>query len=140
LNDQPNTPEAVVIRLPIGPSDIDGLGHVNQAQYHHFLGAARRQLLRRPWAGREVLPATFVVAHAEIDYLGEIRLADGFVDVRAAFVAVGTKSVTIDNAVLRLNGDVAARGLAVMVAWDRAGRRSRILNDIERNAYAAGIG
>ncbi len=131
---------AMTTRLPLGRSDIDGLGHVNQAQYHHLLGVARALLLRRPLMGQEVIPGTFVVAHAELDYLREIRLADGFVDVRAAFAVVGSKSVTIDNEILRSDGELAARGSAVMVAWDRAGRRSRALSEIERATYAAAVG
>ena len=77
----------------------------------------------------------FVVARSELDYFREIQLADAWVDVRARFARVGTKSVLIANEIVRPDGVVAARGLATMVAWDNAQRRSRPISDRERAAY-----
>jgi acyl-CoA thioesterase FadM len=124
-----------VVRLPVTESDIDGLGHLNQARYHDFLGRARSRLLRQPFPDGDALLGTFVMAHTELDYLTEVRFADGFVDVRAEVTAVGTRSIHINNEVVRLDGAVAARGAAVMVAWDSAGRHSRLISNAERAVY-----
>jgi acyl-CoA thioester hydrolase len=122
-------------RLELREQDIDSLGHLNQARYHDLLGAARRRLLRQGFPGATNGDGTFVIARTELDYHREVRLDDRWVDARARISRVGTKSVTIDNELVRPDGIVAARGQAVMVAWDREARRSRPLSDGERAAY-----
>lgn len=129
------TPVAVTTRVELQDGDIDGLGHLNQARYHDLLGAARLRLLTLAFPDRRGGEATFVVARTELDYLREVRLGDGHVDVHARIAAVGTRSVTIANEIVRPDGVVAARGLTTMVAWDRAARRSRPVSAAERLAY-----
>jgi acyl-CoA thioesterase FadM len=120
-----------LIRFTLSEQDIDGLGHLNQSRYHHVLGLARMQVLT------ESVPVggAFVVARTELEYLREVRLADGFVDARAEIIRVGNKSVEIVNEVIRSDGIVVARGLATMVAWDSVARRSRPVSDVERAAF-----
>jgi acyl-CoA thioesterase FadM len=124
----------VTERMRLSADEIDQLGHLNQARYHDLLGAARHLLLTRASDGVSD-DGSFVVAHIELDYLHEVRLADGYVDVHAQIARVGRKSVQIDNELIRPDGKVAARGLAVMVAWEPAGRRSRLISDAERAVY-----
>ena len=119
----------------MSPADIDGLGHLNQARYHGLLGEARHRLLTRNFPGDDGVEGTFVVARAELDYHNEVRLADGYVDVRARIIQIGTKSITIENDIIRPDGILAARGIAIMVAWDRVHRRSRPVSDAERSVY-----
>jgi acyl-CoA thioester hydrolase len=127
----------VTLRIALTESDIDDLGHLNQARYHGLLGQARQRLLSHDFAGAPGREGTFVLAHAELDYYREVRLADAYVDARARIVRVGTKSVTIENELLRPEGALAARGSVVMVAWDRDARRSRDISAAERAAYGA---
>jgi acyl-CoA thioester hydrolase len=126
-----------LIRFTLSEQDIDGLGHLNQSRYHHVLGLARMRVLTESVPETE-LGGAFVVARAELDYLREVRLADGFVDARAEIVRVGNKSVEIVNEVVRPDGIVAARGVATMVAWDSVARRSRPVSDVERAAFMFG--
>jgi acyl-CoA thioesterase FadM len=49
-------------------------------------------------------------------------------------VGVGRASVTVAHALGRHDGEVAADGRSVLVAWDRDARRSRPLTDTERAA------
>jgi acyl-CoA thioester hydrolase len=129
----------VTTRFTLGPSDIDGLGHLNQGRYHDLLGSARMRVLTEPLDGRGRDPdgrdGTFVVARTELDYRREVRLADGHVDVCARIARVGTKSVTIENEIRRPDGVVAARGVTTMVAWDRDARASRAVSGAERAAF-----
>ena len=120
-----------LIRFTLSEQDIDGLGHLNQSRYHHVVGLARMRVLT------ESVPVggAFVVARTELEYLREVRLADGFVDARAEIIRVGNKSVEIVNQVIRPDGIVAARGVATMVAWDSVARRSRRVSDVERGAF-----
>lgn len=125
----------VTNRLTLSASDIDGLGHLNQARYHDLLGAARMRVLTQAFTEGTDQAGTFVVARTELNYHREVRLADDYVDVSARIAGVGTKSVTIENEIVRPEGIVAARGVTIMVAWDRQSRRSRFVSDAERAAY-----
>jgi acyl-CoA thioesterase FadM len=126
-----------LIRFTLSEQDIDGLGHLNQSRYHHVLGLARMRVLTQSVPDPD-LRGAFVVARSELDYLQEVRLADGFVDVLAQIIRVGNKSVEIVNEVIRPDGIVAARGVAAMVAWDPVARRSRPVSDVERGAFMLG--
>jgi acyl-CoA thioester hydrolase len=132
---KPAEPPEVTQRIELTPADIDGLGHLNQARYHGLLGEVRYRLLTRSFPARIGTDGTFVLAHAELDYHNEVRLADGYVEVRARIARVGTKSITIENDMIRPDGILAARGVVIMVAWDRDQRRSRPVSDAERSVY-----
>jgi acyl-CoA thioester hydrolase len=132
---KPAEPPEVTQRIELTPADIDGLGHLNQARYHGLLGEVRYRLLTRDFPDENGTDGTFVLAHAELDYHNEVRLSDRYVDVRARIVRVGTKSITIENDMVRPDGVLAARGAVIMVAWDRDQRRSRPVSDAERSVY-----
>jgi acyl-CoA thioester hydrolase len=122
-------------RIALQESEIDGLGHLNQARYHYLLGRARSRVLREHLPVRDGGERPrFVLARTELDYHREIRLADVYVEARAQVVRVGNKSVQITNELIRPDGSVAASGTATMVAWDPEGRHSRALSDAERSA------
>ncbi len=73
------------------------------------------------------------MARTELDHRREVRLDEGHVQLRARIAAIGTKSITIDNELIRADGEVAATGRVTMVAWDRTSRRSRPIGDLERS-------
>jgi acyl-CoA thioester hydrolase len=127
-------PLAVTERIILSEGDMDGLGHLNQARYHDLLGVIRRRLLRS-WFDDATSDGVFVVVRTELDHRREVRLSDGYVDAKAQIVRIGTKSVTVNNQVIRPDGIVAASGVATMVAWDREGRGSRPISDAERAVY-----
>jgi YbgC/YbaW family acyl-CoA thioester hydrolase len=110
--------------------DFDALGHLNHAAYHVYLDEARDDALRRTVGDFDTWPN--VVAHASIDFRREILLGTREVVVRTRVADIGTSSVRFEQSVLDGAGEVAASGEAVLVAWDRDARRSRILTDAER--------
>jgi acyl-CoA thioester hydrolase len=118
------------ISMAIRWRDIDALGHVNQSVYHELLEEGRGALfspLIDAAGGFE-----FVLARIELDYRREVRHADGPVDVVTRIEQLGRTSVTMTHEIVRADGEVAAEGRSVLVAWDAEARRSRALTDAER--------
>jgi acyl-CoA thioester hydrolase len=120
----------VSVRIGVRWRDLDMLGHLNQAVYHELLEEARAELIARLGAHG----FAFVLARVELDYRHEVRRDHGHVDVVARLARVGRSSVTVDHQVLLPDGTTAAEGSSVLVAWDMAERRSRVLSDEERAA------
>lgn len=117
--------------------DLDLLGHLNQSVYHELLEEARAELYERLSDG----PMTaFVLARIELDYHREVRREDGPVEVVARVAAVGRSSVTLEHELRRADGELAATGKAVLVAFDSAARRSRELTEAERRWLEAARG
>ncbi|WP_320669401.1 acyl-CoA thioesterase [Patulibacter defluvii] len=130
-----STPEQFGARVTIRLRyrDMDTLGHLNQAVYHELLEEGRGAVLADPEVAGRWLGA-FVLARVELDYRHEVRLADGEVTVESALERLGRSSVTILQRIVKRDGTVAAEGRTVMVAWDARERRSRELNEPERQA------
>ena len=80
---------------------------------------------------RPAIGDDWVNARVELDFRRELRLADGQVIARGELLRVGSSSLTVKVAFERPDGEVAAEGEAVIVAWDPAGRRSRPLTRAE---------
>lgn len=106
--------EGFPIRVPIQVrfSDLDALGHVNNAAYLSYLELARIAYFQK------VLPdwlfgGHFVLARVEIDYKKPLFLEDQ-VEVLARAVRLGRSSFTLEYLVLK-NGEEAARALSVQV-------------------------
>lgn len=121
----------VRIEIPLRHRDVDQLGHVNQAVYHVLLEEVRAAFVRE---ALPELPYTgYVLARSELDYRREIRIEDRYVIGEAHVSAMGRSSITIENRLLKPDGEtVAAEGKAVVVAWDPDQRRARALSDEER--------
>ncbi len=111
--------------------DMDALGHLNQAVYHELLEEARiamMQALATPAGG------AFVLARVELNYRREIPLTFRHVEVTMEVLEVGRSSITAAQRIVRADGELAADGVSVLVAWDVRQRRSRPLSDSERAA------
>ena len=130
---EPQETEPQSYRVGLRWGDMDALGHVNQAVYHELLEEARTAVLR-------TLPSpdkgAFVVARVELNYRREIPLAHRYVDVTLRIEAVGRSSVTLGHEILRSDGELAADGQSVLVAWDAQRRCSRPLSEGELAAFA----
>ena len=111
--------------LEIRWRDIDALGHVNNAVYLTYLEELLTSWLR-PAIGDE-----WVNARIELDFRRELRLADGQVIAKGELLRIGNSSLTAKVWFERPDGQVAAGGEAVVVAWDAAARRSRPLTPAE---------
>ena len=111
--------------LEIRWRDIDALGHVNNAVYLTYL-----EELLTSWL-RPVIGDQWVNARIEPDWRRELRLADGQVVAKGELLRVGNSSLTARVWFERADGEVAAEGEAVVVAWDTEARRSRPLTPAE---------
>jgi acyl-CoA thioesterase FadM len=117
-------------RLQLRLKDMDRLGHLNNSGYHDLFFEVRSALMEPIRTDNE----RFVVAQVEVEFLHEVRLADAYVDVTARSIAVGNKSVKLEQEMRLPNGTLAARSLVSLVAWDVAARGSRPLATHERAA------
>ena len=114
--------------------DMDALGHVNQAVYHELLEEGRTALLRTLPSPRK---GAFVMARVELNYRREIPLAHRYVEVTLHVEAVGRSSITLGHQIIRSDGELAADGNSVLVAWDAERRGSRPLSEGELAAVRA---
>jgi acyl-CoA thioester hydrolase len=131
---EPNQDEAGRYLIALRWGDIDALGHVNQAVYHELLEEARCGLISAlPTTGKR----SFVMAHIELDYRREIPLYNRYVAISLQIEEIGRSSVKLKQQIFRSDGELAADGNAVLVAWDGEQRSSRPLDANELSALAA---
>jgi acyl-CoA thioester hydrolase len=123
-------PEPVRIELPLRQRDADALGHVNQAVFHELLEEARAAFFRH--AVPDVSFSGYVLAHVELDFRREIRLAERRVVGECRVAALGRSRIELENRLVLPDGGVAAEGTAVLVAWDEEARKARPLTEHER--------
>ena len=116
--------------IPLRWQDADLLGHVNHTLYLAYMSEARDRL-GVAGVGPHGM-AELVVAHMEIDWLAEARLADEHVIARSRLLRIGTSSFRTHDEVLRPDGTLAARAEAVLVITDRDTVASRPLTPDER--------
>jgi acyl-CoA thioester hydrolase len=102
-------------------SDIDAMGHVNNAVYLSYFEQARihffGQFLQKDWNWNE---AGILVARNEIQYLKPVVMGDR-ISVRTGCTHVGTKSFTLDYRVVRAGentDELCTTGSSVLVCFD----------------------
>jgi len=99
-------------------SDVDILGHVNNVKYVDFVQDAQTAFMLGVFVEAAVDGhVDLVVAHTELDYLGQMDLRADPYDVWTRVAAVGTTSVTFDVEI-RDRERVMARGRIVAVNLD----------------------
>jgi acyl-CoA thioester hydrolase len=127
-----------VVRLALRWRDMDMLGHLNQSVYHELLEEGRAglitEIVRR--IGVEQAHGGFVLAHVDLDHHREVRKDHGEVEVRVRLASVGNSSLRLEHEVWLPDGQLAASGGTVVVAWDPASRGKRTLSDAERAALS----
>src|SRR5947209_20429172 len=100
---------------------MDMLGHLNQSVYHELLeegrGALMMELARRV-SGNHA-HGGFVLAHVDLDYHREVRKDHGEVEIVVRVARVGRSSIEMDHEIRLPDGELAASGRTVLVAWDR---------------------
>lgn len=113
-------------------SDLDAMGHVNNARYLSYIEDARIGLLRQIIDTMdEQAPPGLILARSEIDHRRPITLSTEPLQVDVWVADVGRKSFTLEYDV-RQAGQVAAQARSVMVAFDYATASARPLNSQER--------
>lgn len=100
-------------------TEVDFLGHVNNAKYQEYLEWGRFAWVRdagltRDRFGHAIAP---VVVHVSLDYKREAQLDDVLV-IETALVQIGTSSMHYRQRVLKDNGEVACDGRVVLAMFD----------------------
>ena len=115
-------------------ADLDAFGHVNNAVYLTY-----SELARVEWGGKQFAPkdpgsvlVEMTVAHSEVDYLAPITEGGCFYDVILWVDSIGTSSF-VNGYELSKDGTVYAKMKTVQVTIDLKSRKSRPINDAERN-------
>lgn len=112
------------LSMPLRYADLDPLGHVNNVAMSVIFEQARVEFVYPLLQARGRSYMEIVLARVEIDYLREITYP-GHVEIGTRVERIGAKSVTLVHGVFKGAGDVcAARGRAVLVAFDSRGRTS----------------
>lgn len=80
-----------VIEIPVRFSDVDGMQHVNNVVYLTYTEEARTRWAIEDLDSESLADITFILAHAEIDFLAAANLGDT-VRVEMWVPRIGTKS------------------------------------------------
>lgn len=123
------------IDIQIRFSDIDLMGHVNNAVYLNYFESARMQCLvsmlgKWDWYGNGIILKT-----NEIEYLGPVFLEDK-VKVTVSLEHLGQKSFTLGYA-LHVNGELKTTGRSVLVSFNFKENRTQELHPDFRTALEA---
>lgn len=106
------------IEIQIRFSDIDRLNHVNNACYLNYIELARVNYFNTVFKNYiDWSKEGFVIARTELDYLEPIFLTDE-VHCYTRITKVGTKSVTIENLLIKNKNQLAAKCIGILVAMD----------------------
>jgi acyl-CoA thioester hydrolase len=109
------------ISVKVRFSDLDAMGHVNNASYLSYLEEARlayyNHILKMDTNN---LDFNAVIAKIEIDYIDQIRLGDN-VEVYTRTAKIGNKSSDVEHLVVVTNNEnkkIAAKALTKLVSFD----------------------
>jgi acyl-CoA thioester hydrolase len=115
-------------RIEVRFSDLDALGHVNNAVYATYFESARIAYYQR-LVGGSLDRLGIILAELTISYKAPAHFGDELlVGVRVS--KIGGKSFTMDYAIARVgDGALIATGQSVLVAYDYAAGRSVPVSD-----------
>lgn len=117
-------------------TEVDFLGHVNNAKYQEYLEWGRFAWIRdakltRDRFGHAVAP---VVVHVSLDYKRETQL-DDLLTVETALVKIGEHSLHFRQRVLKEDGSVACDGRVILAMFDMKERNKTPVPDDLRGAF-----
>ena len=111
------------VNLQIRFSDIDYMGHVNNAIYLSYFEYTRvhyfKTLLPANW---DLISNGIILAHTEVSYLKPLLLNDD-AKVQMLIGAIGTKSFTL-HYIIRVKDEIITKGASTLVCYDSKKRRS----------------
>lgn len=114
-------------KIQIRFSDIDKIGHVNNAVFLQYMETARVQYFNDAFGNKHNWDKKgFVVARNEINYLLPLYLNDE-IYCSTRCVKIGNKSLTLENVIYRnKNGKIekVADGIGILVAMDYQKKKS----------------
>ena len=126
-------------KIEIRWRDQDAYGHVNNAVYLTYLEEVRDEWLERA-LGDSGDAWGYVTARVAIDFRRELTQDDDAIVARLWLTRIGTSSVTTQEEIVTVGGELAAEAEAVLVARDTETGRSRPLSDAERAALERELG
>ena len=114
--------------------DLDAFGHVNNAKYLTYAQEARFDWAWYSLTSKNEKPILIemVVARGEVDYLAPITQGGCFYDVILWVESIGNSSF-VNGYEVSKDGVIYAKMKTVQVTIDLASRKSRPINEIERN-------
>lgn len=115
-------------------TEVDFLGHVNNAKYQEYLEWGRFQWWRDAELTRDKFglgPVAPVVVHVSIDYRSEAQLDDALT-VETALSKVGDHSMHFAHRVVHADGRVACEARVVLAMFDLENRASAPVPDALR--------
>jgi acyl-CoA thioester hydrolase len=112
-------------------SDMDAMGHVNNATYLTYLETAREPWFAAIGAPEEYL--RFAMRRIEVDFVSQLTFDDGAVRVTVELDGIGVSSVrTSERMTASSDGRLVVEARAVIVRLDETGLRSAPLPDALR--------
>jgi acyl-CoA thioester hydrolase len=120
-------------------SDLDAMGHVNNAVVVSYMEQARYQWWRSFLGGRKFQEEGFLIARAEVDYRMPILLGDE-VSVELHCTRVGNSSFELSYRITKgLGGELFVEGKTVQVMLDFATQRPKSLASATRDWLEAQV-
>jgi acyl-CoA thioester hydrolase len=118
-------------------SDLDPMGHVNNAVYLTWIENARIEFLRRLGAfdRPDTSEMAMILARAEVDFRKALGFGDT-VEIAVRTARLGTKSFDLEYE-LRRGGDIVAGAKTVLVAFDYESNESKEIPEEWRRRLAA---
>lgn len=118
-------------------SDLDAMGHVNNATYLTYLEQGRVDYWRRLTGSADLASFNFILARVAIDYQRPIELCER-VAVNLRVSEVGHKSFVVDYALTSVDGTTLhATARSVQVMFDYTSRQSCPVDETLRARIAA---
>ena len=105
--------------------DVDMLGHVNNAQVHHFFDLGKTDYFRTVLGIREMRTGRgLILARTQTDFFAQTRFEEP-VAVQTRVCKIGSKSLTLEHKLVNtVTGEIKAACEAVLVAFDFPGNVS----------------
>ena len=118
-------------------SDLDPMGHVNNAVYLTWIENARIEFLRRLGAfdKPDTSEMAMILARVELDFRAPAGFGDE-IEVGVRTARLGTKSFDLEYE-LRRGEEVVANATTVLVAYDYQSKSSKEIPDEWRRRLAA---
>ncbi|MHB8566910.1 MAG: acyl-CoA thioesterase [Nitrososphaerales archaeon] len=111
------------IKFTVPYSDIDMLGHVNNAKYLTYFETVRTEHFFNSGKKIKLGGVGVIIARSEIDYKAPARWHDELT-VKMRTVSVGNSSWVYEYEIVSENNHVVAVGKSVQVAFDYGAQKS----------------
>jgi acyl-CoA thioester hydrolase len=126
--------------LQIRWSDLDPLGHVNNAVYVTYFEIVRGHFMLHACPGWDWQKDMFLIGNVTVNFLKELKLTPDITTVHVRTSKIGNKSFVLDYAITSQKGEerlVHATGHTTQIMFDMKTRATIEIPDWVREALAA---